>query len=193
MEPWNHVAGLLIIGGTWEEPHAIDIHRRRGDSFPAESAQGRGKKASWVRTHFKFDLERMARFGQVEMSMTVWLEGLCWQSEVVEKYGLWPRNGKKSWQTRSPVPEQLTGAFSGQCQTQLAFLRAACFSTPFIVLSLSAILLSACPTNKLNLAILFMENTKQIRVQGAGRGQVNKESNRNFQIQTKRTFYQKSP
>lgn len=88
-----------------------------------------------MRTYFEFDPERMARFGQVEMSLTVRLEGICWQSQVVEKYGLCAGNGKKVLQTWSPVPEQLTRAPSGQCQTPLAFLGAACHSVPFTVLS----------------------------------------------------------
>lgn len=62
-----------MIGGTYGEPSAISIHRRRGDLFPAEGGQGRGKKESWMRTHFESNPEGWTGFRQVEMR--VWLSG----------------------------------------------------------------------------------------------------------------------
>lgn len=59
---------------------------------------------------------------------------------------------------------RLRWPFSGQPATQ-------CLSQSFLP---SAILRGAYPTNKLNLAMLFVENTKQVRGQGQGEADLTK-------------------
>lgn len=79
----------------------------------------------------------------------------------MEEDGLCLGNGKKPYEFRVPTPGLLTWAVPGQHCAQLDFLRVAFSPRLLLDLSSRSILLDACQTHALNLAMVFIETTKQ--------------------------------